>query len=130
MLREMLRAKVHRATVTETNVDYEGSLTLDAGLMKAAGLIPYERIDVYNADSGARFSTYLISGAEGSGVCCINGAAAHLARPGDRVIIASYASVADEELRSFRPTIVLVGPGNRIKEVRHEIVAGTVVADA
>src|SRR5262249_58289322 len=92
MLREMLRAKVHRATVTETNVNYEGSLTLDAHLMKAAGMIPYERIDVYNADSGTRFSTYLIRGEPGSGTVCVNGAAAHLAKTGDRLIIATHAS--------------------------------------
>lgn len=127
MLREMLRAKVHRATVTETNVEYEGSLTLDAGLMKAAGMIPYERIDVYNADGGARFSTYLIAGAAGSGVVCLNGAAARLARPGDRIIIASYASLGPEELASHRPTVVLVDAANRVREVRHEIRAGTEV---
>ena len=127
MLREMLRAKVHRATVTETNVDYEGSLTLDSRLMRAAGMIPYERIDVYNADSGARFSTYLIPGEEGSGVACVNGAAAHLATRGDRIIIASYASLAPEELASHRPTVVLVDASNAIKEIRHEILAGTEV---
>ena len=127
MFREMLRAKVHRATVTETNVSYEGSLTLDAGLMKAAGMIPYERIDVYNADSGSRFSTYLIPGEAGSGVVCINGAAAHRAQPGDRIIIASYAALGPEEIASHRPTIVLVDAANRVKEIRHEILAGTEV---
>ena len=127
MLREMLRAKVHRATVTETNAEYEGSLTLDAGLMKAAGMIPYERIDVYNADSGARFSTYLIAGATGSGVVCVNGAAAHLARPGHRIIIAAYAALGPEEIASHRPTVVLVDEANRVKEIRHEILAGTEV---
>ena len=127
MLREMLRAKVHRATVTETNVHYEGSLTLDASLMQAAGMLPYERIDVYNADSGARFSTYLIPGEAGSGVACVNGAAAHLARPGERVIIAAYAALTEAEIQSHRPTVVLVDAHNRVKEIRHEIVAGTEV---
>jgi len=127
MLREMLRAKVHRATVTETNVSYEGSLTLDASLMKAAGLLPYERIDVYNADSGARFSTYVITGEAGSGVVCVNGAAAHLARPGHRVIIAAYAALTREEIPAHRPTVVLVDARNRVREVRHEILAGTEV---
>ena len=127
MLREMLRAKVHRATVTETNVNYEGSLTLDADLMKAAGMLPYERIDVYNADSGTRFSTYLITGAPGSGEVCVNGAAALLAKPGDRIIIASYAALAPEEIPGHRPTVVLVDRANRITEVRHDIVAGTTV---
>ena len=127
MLREMLRAKVHRATVTETNVNYEGSLTLDAALMKAAGMIPYERIDVYNADSGTRFSTYLIEGEPGSGVVCVNGAAAHLARPGERIIIAAYAAFSPEEAQDHRPTVVLVDAANRVKEIRTEILAGTEV---
>lgn len=127
MLREMLRAKVHRATVTETNVNYEGSLTLDAALMKAAGMIPYERIDVYNADSGTRFSTYLIEGAPGSGVVCVNGAAAHLARPGERIIVATYAAFSPEEIATHHPTVVLVDSANRVKEIRREIVAGTEV---
>ena len=127
MTREMLRAKVHRATVTETNVNYEGSLTLDARLMEAAGMVPYERIDVYNADSGTRFSTYLIPGEAGSGVVCVNGAAAHLARAGDRIIVASYAALADAEIATHRPTVVLVDAANRVKEVRREILAGTEV---
>ena len=125
MLREMLRAKVHRATVTETNVNYEGSLTLDASLMKAAGMLPYERVDGYNADSGARFSTYLITGKPGSGEVCVNGAAALLAKPGDRVIIASYAALEPAEIASHRPSVVLVDGANRILEIRHDIVAGT-----
>lgn len=127
MRREMLRAKVHRATVTETNLQYEGSLTLDASLMSAAGMVPYERIDVYNVNSGERFSTYLIPGEPGSGVACVNGAAAHLARKGDRIIIAAYALLEDAEIPRHRPTVVLVDPANRIKEVRHEIAAGTLV---
>jgi aspartate 1-decarboxylase len=127
MLREMLRAKVHRATVTETNVNYEGSLTLDAALMRAAGMVAYERIDVYNADSGARFSTYLIEGEPDSGVVCVNGAAAHLAKPGERIIIACYASLSPEEMRTHRPIVVLVNAANRVKEIRHEILAGTEV---
>ena len=128
MLREMLRAKVHRATVTETNVNYEGSLTLDAALMKAAGMLPYERVDVYNAGSGARFSTYLIAGPAWSGEVCVNGAAALLASPGDKVIIASYAALEPAEIPSHRPTVVLVDGANRIREVRHDIIAGTPVA--
>lgn len=127
MLREMLRAKVHRATVTETNVNYEGSLTLDSGLMEAAGMLPYERIDVYNADSGARFSTYLIPGPAGSGVVCVNGAAAHLARAGERIIIAAYASLSEEEIAAHRPLVVLVDRANRVKEIRREVTAGSQV---
>jgi aspartate 1-decarboxylase len=123
----MLRAKVHRATVTETNVAYEGSLTLDKSLMDAAGLIPYERVDVYNADNGSRFSTYLITGRAGSGVVCVNGAAAHLARPGHRIIIAAYAALGPEEIAGHRPTVVLVDAANRVREIHREIFAGTEV---
>lgn len=114
MTREMLRAKIHRITVTECDVEYEGSLTLDSGLMKLADMIPFERIDVYDVDNGNRFSTYLIEGAEGSGVCCINGAAARLSAPGHRVIIAAYAAVDEREVRDHRPKIVLVDARNRV----------------
>ncbi len=127
MLREMLRAKVHRATVTETNVNYEGSLTLDSGLMEAAGMLPYERIDVYNADNGARFSTYLIPGPAGSGVVCVNGAAAHLARAGERIIIAAYATLSEEEIATHRPMVVLVDRANQVKEIRREVMTGSQV---
>lgn len=129
MLRVMLGAKVHRPRVTETNVNYEGSLTLDSTLMEAAGMAAYERIDVYNSDSGARFSTYLIPGRPGSGEVCVNGAAAHLAKPGDRLIIASYACLSPDEIPSHRPTVVLVDTSNRIKEIQREILAGTHVGD-
>ncbi len=127
MLREMLRAKVHRATVTETNVDYEGSLTLDEDLMKAAGMLPFERVDVYNSDSGTRFSTYLIPGKPGGGEVCINGAAALLATPGDRVIIASYAALTQEELETHKPIVVLLDSENRVKKVTDRTVAGALI---
>jgi len=119
MKREMLRAKVHRVRVTEANLEYEGSLTLDVALMEAGGFVPFERIDVYNVANGARFSTYLIEGDRGSGVCCVNGAAAHHASVGDPVIIASYVSVEESEVRTHRPTIVLVDAENRDREVKH-----------
>lgn len=114
MMREMLRAKVHRITVTECDVEYEGSLTLDAGLMKLADMVPFERIDVYDVDNGSRFSTYLIEGPEGSGVCCINGAAARMTGPGHKVIIAAYGSVPEAEVRGHKPKIVLVDAQNRV----------------
>ncbi|HEX6849902.1 MAG TPA: aspartate 1-decarboxylase [Candidatus Polarisedimenticolaceae bacterium] len=114
MMREMLRAKVHRITVTECDVEYEGSLTLDAGLMKLAGMVPFERIDVYDVDNGSRFSTYLIEGPEGSGVCCINGAAARMTGPGHKVIIAAYCSIPEAEVRDHKPKIVLVDARNRV----------------
>ena len=124
MTREMLRAKVHRVRVTEANLDYEGSLTLDPDLMRAGGFVPFEKIDVYNVTRGSRFSTYLIEGQAGTGVCCVNGAAAHLAVAGDRVIIASYAAVEDADAPTHAPVVVLVDEANRIREVKSTEEAG------
>jgi len=121
MTREMLRAKIHRITVTEANVEYEGSLTLDVDLMRVCEMAPYERIDVYNVSNGNRFSTYLIEGQPGSGACCVNGAAAHRVQVGDRLILCSYASLADSELPDHRPKVVLVTDENRVRVVKdHE----------
>jgi aspartate 1-decarboxylase len=120
MQREVLRGKIHRATVTEANLDYEGSLTVDAELMAAAGLAPYERIDVYDVTNGNRFSTYLIEGPPGSGVICVNGAAAHLARSGDLIIVTGYGLATEAELRSHRPKVVLVDGKNRVRQVLNE----------
>ena len=123
MKREMLRAKVHRVRVTEANLEYEGSLTLDAALMDAGDFVPFEKIDVYNVTQGTRFTTYLIEGERGSGVCCVNGAAAHLASANDFVIIASYATVEESERAEHRPLVVLVDDANRIREVKYSEVA-------
>jgi aspartate 1-decarboxylase len=114
MKREMLRAKIHRITVTDRDIEYEGSLTLDAALMREAGMLPFERIDVYDVDNGQRFSTYVIEGEPGSGTCCVNGAAARLVERGDKLILASYAILDDAELAAHVPRIVLVGEGNSI----------------
>mgnify|MGYP001826112611 CR=1 FL=1 len=118
MLRLMLKSKVHRATVTEADLDYEGSLTLDKDLMDAADLREFEGIQVYNITNGSRFETYIITGERGSGTVCINGAAAHLAGPGDLVIIASYSWMEEKESLTRKPRIVLVDDKNRIKRVR------------
>jgi aspartate 1-decarboxylase len=118
--REVLRGKIHRATVTEANLEYEGSLTVDLDLMEAAGLSAYERIDVYNITNGNRFSTYLIEGPRRSGVICVNGAAAHLSRAGDRVIITGYGLAAESEVKSHRPKVVLVDEANRIRQILRE----------
>ena len=120
MQREVLRGKIHRATVTEANLEYEGSLTVDAELMEAAGLSAYERIDVYNITNGNRFSTYLIEGPRRSGVLCVNGAAAHLSQAGDRVIITGYGLATEAEVPHHRPRVVLVDEANRIQQVLHE----------
>jgi aspartate 1-decarboxylase len=123
----MLRAKIHRIKVTECDVEYEGSLTLDTDLMAQADLVPYERIDVYDIDNGSRFSTYLIEGERGSGECCVNGAAARLVEVGDKLILASYTTVAADEARAHRPTVVLVDAGNKIKSVKRSETAGVKV---
>ena len=109
MRREMLRAKVHRIKVTERDIEYEGSLSLDTELMKAADMLPFERIDVYDVDNGNRFSTYLIEGRPGSGDCCVNGAAARLVELGDKLIIAAYCSLEESEVRKHRPKLILIG---------------------
>ncbi len=118
MRKTFLQAKVHRVIVTGADPDYEGSLTLDENLMEAAGLLPWQRVEVYNVTRGTRLATYLIPGPRGAGDCCANGAAAHLVRPGDRVIVAAYVDLEDEEARDWQPTIVLVKGTNTEVEVR------------
>lgn len=120
MLRTLCRSKIHRATVTEANINYAGSITLDSELMKAASLVPYEQVHVVDVDNGARLVTYCIEGAAGSGIVCMNGAAARLVGEGDKIIIISYAQVAEQELENFSPRIVLVDEDNRIKQVVNE----------
>lgn len=128
MTREMLRAKVHRITVTECDVTYEGSLTLDRDLMDACGMVAFERIDVYDVDNASRFSTYLIEGPRGSGACCVNGAAARLVSVGHRVILAAYAAVDDRDVPTHLPKIVLVDEANRLKIVKGYEGAGVKVS--
>ena len=118
MNRTMLRSKIHRIRVTGCDVEYEGSLTLDPQLMEAAGMLPYERIEVYDIDNANRFATYLIEGQRGSGDCCVNGAAAHLVAEGHKLILACYTTIRDELAPAHRPTVVLVGAHNRIKDVK------------
>ena len=108
MRRPFLHSKVHRVTVTEADLEYEGSLTLDQDLMDAAGMRPFQQIDVYDVTSGSRLTTYLIAGPRGAGDCCANGAAAHLIRPGDKIIVAAYCDLDDAEVETHPPRIVLV----------------------
>jgi len=116
----MLLGKVHRATVTDANLNYEGSLTLDPDLMEAAGMLPYEQVQVLDIDNGARLTTYLIEGERSTGQVCINGAAARLVAPGDKVIVVAYAEMEDEEARAHNPRVVLVDGANRpITEAPH-----------
>ena len=116
--RTLLRAKIHRITVTECDLEYEGSLTLDPILMKAADMLPFERIEVYDVTNGNRFATYLIEGEPGSGDCCVNGAAAHKVERGDRLILASFVTLDDDQAQQHQPQIVLVTEENRIREVK------------
>jgi len=118
MKRIMLKAKIHHARVTETNLDYEGSLSLDENLIKAADMLPYEKVHVYNLSNGERFSTYLIRGDRDSGKVGVYGAAAHRARVGDKLIVVSYGILEEEETDFFMPRILILGEGNRIVEVK------------
>jgi len=106
MLIEVLRSKIHRVVVTESNLDYIGSITIDEALMEATGLIENEKVEIYNITNGERFSTYVIAGERNSGVIGINGAAAHKAKTGDLVIIAAYAQIELEEARNWHPTVI------------------------
>ena len=106
MQRIILKSKIHRATVTDANIEYEGSITLDEELMDAAGLLPYEQVSIYNVTNGERFQTYVIKGERGSGEVCINGAAAHLAKKGHIIIIASYAGMEEIEAINYQPAMV------------------------
>ena len=129
MKRTMLRSKIHRIRVTDCDVDYDGSLTLDPELMQAADMVPFERVDIYDIDNAQRFSTYLIEGEPGSGDCCVNGAAARLVERGDKLILASYAGVEESELPQHAPRVVLVGERNRIRSVKNHERAGVRMHD-
>lgn len=118
MFLTMFKSKIHRATVTEANLSYMGSVTIDRELMKASDILPNEKVQIVNGNNGARFETYVIPGDPGSGVICLNGAAARLVQPGDIVIIISYAVMTREEAASHSPTVVMVDQENRIIEIR------------
>jgi aspartate 1-decarboxylase len=116
MQRIMLKSKIHRATVTDANLNYEGSITIDVGLMKSADLIPFEKVAIYNISNGERFSTYVIEGKKNSGVICLNGAAARKVSKGDLIIIASYVTVENAETKGWKPKCVHVDGKNRINK--------------
>ncbi len=115
MRRVMLKAKIQKLTVTETNLEYEGSLTLDEALMESADILPFEQVHVYNLTNGERFLTYLIKGKRNSGEVVVNGAAAHKAGVGDRLIVASYVILDEKEIEFFMPRILIVDESNRVK---------------
>lgn len=116
--RIMLRAKLHRATVTEADLHYEGSCGIDAELLELANIKAFERIELYNINNGERFSTYAIQAAPGSGIISLNGAAARRAQVGDLLIICTYAPMTDEQIAQYQPNVVLLDEANRVKEVR------------
>ncbi len=117
MLLTLCRAKIHRAKVTQAELYYEGSLTVDRALLKASGILPYERVQVVNVNNGARFETYIIPGDEDSGVICLNGPAARLGAVGDEIIIISYAEFDENEAKDFEPTVALVDAKNRLRRI-------------
>lgn len=110
---QMFKSKIHRATVTEADLDYEGSVTIDADLLDRARILPHEAVHIWNVTRGTRLMTYALAGPRGSGVVCINGAAAHLNQPGDLVILATFADLDEAEARDFQPTVVRVDARNR-----------------
>ena len=113
----MLKSKLHRATVTGADINYEGSITIDEGLIEAAELLPYERVDIYDISNGERFSTYVIPGKRDSGIFCLNGAAARKVTPGDLIIVASYVMVDESEAINWKPKKVLLDQDNHIKDI-------------
>jgi len=120
MDRKMLKSKIHRATVTGADLQYEGSITIDSDLMKAADIIPYEAVSIWDVTNGSRLETYAIEGLPGSGVICLNGAAARLVAPQDLVIIASFVALSDAEALSHQPKLVFVDDKNRMLKPRKE----------
>lgn len=117
MFRTMMKAKIHRATVTEANLNYVGSITIDSELLKKVDILPNEKVQITNNNNGARLETYVIPGKPGSGEICLNGAAARLVQPGDRIIIISYALVAEEEVHRHRSRIAIMDEKNRVVDM-------------
>ncbi|MCZ8535803.1 aspartate 1-decarboxylase [Paenisporosarcina quisquiliarum] len=117
MLRMMLNSKIHRAVVTEADLNYVGSITIDQNLLDAVGMLPNEKVHIVNNNNGARFETYIIAGERGSGVICVNGAAARLVQKGDIVIILSYVYMMNDEAKDHKPTVAIMGENNTIREI-------------
>ena len=116
MLLTILKAKLHRATVTEANLNYTGSITIDRHLMDESGLLPHEKVQIVNINNGARFETYVIEGPRNSGIICLNGAAARLVQPGDKIIVMAYVQLTPEEANGFEPRVLLLNDDNTILE--------------
>jgi aspartate 1-decarboxylase len=125
MLLNMFKGKLHRATVTQADINYVGSVTIDSDLLEQSGILPGEKVQIVNLHNGERFETYTIKGDAGSGVICINGAAARLVQVGDKVIIIAYALMDEDEAKSFLPNVLVLDDRNRIVRVKHEEIHGT-----
>lgn len=124
MFLTLMKSKIHRAVVTEANLNYVGSITIDEDLMDKADILLNEKVQIVNNNNGQRFETYVIPGERGSGTICLNGAAARLAHPGDIIIIISYALMNREEAKSFRPRIVLLNDSNKVNMIKNEEIHG------
>ncbi|GGC87487.1 aspartate 1-decarboxylase [Thalassobacillus devorans] len=120
MFQTMMKAKIHRARVTEANLNYVGSITIDQDIIDQVGILPHEKVQIVNNNNGARLETYVIAGARGSGVVCLNGAAARLVQPDDIIIIVAYAMLSEEELVDFKPKIALMNEDNQVLRVIEE----------
>ncbi len=127
-MRTMLKSKIHRATVTDANLHYEGSVTIDPILMEAADLLPFEQVHLLDIDNGARLTTYVIEGERGSGQMCVNGAAAHLIHRGDTIIAISYTTVSEDEAQRHEPKLIYVDGANNIVRTGHAIEPAAVLA--
>ncbi len=127
MFRTMMNAKIHRAVVTEANLNYVGSITIDTDILDAVGMVENEKVQIVNNNNGARFETYIIPGERGSGVICVNGAAARHVQEGDIVIIISYALISEEKIFSHQPKVAIMDEDNKIKEMIHKEPAKTVL---
>jgi aspartate 1-decarboxylase len=127
MFRTMMKSKLHRATVTEANLNYVGSITIDEDLLDIVDMYPNEKVQIVNNNNGARLETYIIAGPRGSGMICLNGAAARLVQPGDKIIIISYAMMTDEEAKRFRPRIAILDENNKVVSLIHEEMHSTVL---
>ena len=114
---KMLKAKIHRATVTQAELDYVGSITVDMDLLEQAGILEYEKVQIVDVNNGSRFETYTIAGEEGSGMICLNGAAARMVQTGDKIILMAYAQVTPEEASELRPTVLFVDEKNKVTKV-------------
>ena len=114
---KMLKAKIHRATVTQAELDYVGSITVDMDLLEQAGILEYEKVQIVDVNNGSRFETYTIAGERGSGVMCLNGAAARMVKTGDKIILMAYAQVTPEEASELRPTVLFVDEKNKVTKV-------------